>query len=137
MSTLRRSTRAIAATIAAFAVVVGLAIGGPAHATEVAPPPVDDSSLTDPAPPIDTSLPGVAERIAEIEANGGEILGGSSVQYVEEGTSDDDVVARAFPSGCATTSWPADQRNAPAVRASHWSTRTTATTTSIGPSSAP
>ena len=45
MSTLRRSTRTIAATIAAFAVVVGLAIGGPAHATEVAPPPVDDSSI--------------------------------------------------------------------------------------------
>lgn len=103
MSTLRRSTRTIAATIAAFAMVVGLAIGGPAHATEVAPPPVDDSSLTDPAPPIDTSLPGVAERIAEIEANGGEILGGSSVQYVEEGTSDDGVVARAFPSGCGLT----------------------------------
>lgn len=103
MSTLRRSTRTIAATIAAFAMVVGLAIGGPAHATEVAPTPVDDSSLTDPAPPIDTSLPGVAERIAEIEANGGEILGGSSVQYVEEGTSDDGVVARAFPSGCGLT----------------------------------
>ena len=89
MSPLRRSTRTIAATIAAFAVVVGLAIGGPAHATEVAPPPVDDSSLTDPAPPIDTSLPGVAERIAEIEANGGEILAAlpSSTSRREQATT--------------------------------------------------
>ncbi|PVW02949.1 hypothetical protein DEA06_14325 [Microbacterium sp. Gd 4-13] len=88
--------------VAAFVVVIGFTVGGPANAAEVAPSPPAGETTTD-SPPIDTSLPGVAERIAEIEANGGEILGGSSVQYVEEGSGEDGAAQRAFPSGCGLT----------------------------------
>lgn len=45
MSTFRRSARTVGVTIAAFAVVVGFSIGGPANAVEIQPSPAPDATV--------------------------------------------------------------------------------------------
>jgi len=91
----------------ALALTAGLVLGGPAVAADENPGnPVVSTAPASPepsSPPIDLSAPGVTDRIAEIEASGGQMLGGSTVSYSPEGTPSGVSALASYPSGCYLT----------------------------------
>ena len=99
MHMLRRTS---AATVIIGALALSIASTAPASAatlhqasTSDAPPPATSSG------PLDTSDPVVAAKIAELEANGEELVGGASAEYTPmDAPSDGTVTPQVFPAGC-------------------------------------